>query len=168
MKSRSQFIVFALFCVVSPRYALATNEAAIYQVSKFDTSPYDGEGRCCTGYPNFGYGHAEAVYLHDKLEDWGWSDANVNMWENLGTDFSDWADNDEDADGYDVSTGKVVLNGATLGRRVIAAYRRAEKARRRRLDALLTRNAIPYATLSGSGDIRRELVALNEVAARAG
>ncbi|MBB2770177.1 UNVERIFIED_ORG: uncharacterized protein (DUF58 family) [Mycolicibacterium obuense] len=74
----------------------------------------------------------------------------------------------EDADGYDVSTGKVVLNGATLGRRVIAAYRRAEKARRRRLDALLTRHAIPYATLAGSGDIRRELVALNEVLARAG
>ncbi|BBZ09485.1 hypothetical protein MDOR_36540 [Mycolicibacterium doricum] len=73
----------------------------------------------------------------------------------------------EDADGYDVSTGKVVLNGATLGRRVVAAYRRAEKARLRRLDALLTRHAIRYTTLSGSADIRRELVALSEVLARA-
>jgi uncharacterized protein (DUF58 family) len=74
----------------------------------------------------------------------------------------------DDADGYDVSTGKVVLNGATLGRRVVAAYRRAEKARHHRLDALLTRHAVPYATLSGSADIRRKLVALNEVLARAG
>ncbi|KUI26441.1 DUF58 domain-containing protein [Mycobacterium sp. GA-2829] len=74
----------------------------------------------------------------------------------------------EDADGYDVATGKVVLTGATLGRRVVAAYRRAEKARRKRLDALLTRHGVPYTMLSGSGDIRRELVALSEVLTRAG
>lgn len=74
----------------------------------------------------------------------------------------------DDTDGYDVATGRFVLNGADLGPRVVAAYRRAERARRARLDAFLTAHAIPHATIAGSNDIRRELVRLTEVAARAG
>jgi hypothetical protein len=74
----------------------------------------------------------------------------------------------DNTDGYDVATGRFVLNGADLGPRVVAAYRRAEQARRERLGAFLTGHAIPYATISGSDDIRRELVGLTQVAARAG
>ncbi|MGK2881166.1 MAG: DUF58 domain-containing protein [Mycobacterium sp.] len=74
----------------------------------------------------------------------------------------------DNTDGYDVATGRFVLNGADLGPRVVAAYRRAEQVRRDRLDAFLTGHAIPHATIAGSDDIRRELVALTEVASRAG
>ncbi|MCV7380806.1 hypothetical protein BST11_06745 [Mycobacterium alsense] len=74
----------------------------------------------------------------------------------------------DNTDGYDVATGRFVLNGADLGPRVVAAYRRAERVRRDRLDAFLTGHAIPYAMIGGSNDIRRELVRLAEVAARAG
>lgn len=74
----------------------------------------------------------------------------------------------DNTDGYDVTTGRFVLNGADLGPRVVAAYRRAEQVRRERLDALLTSRAIPYAIIAGSNNIRRELVRLTEVAARAG
>ncbi|MEE6138798.1 DUF58 domain-containing protein [Mycobacterium sp. 050128] len=74
----------------------------------------------------------------------------------------------DDTDGYDVATGRFVLNGADLGPRVVAAYRRAERGRRARLRAFLTGHAIPHATVGASNDIRRELVGLTEVAARAG
>jgi uncharacterized protein (DUF58 family) len=74
----------------------------------------------------------------------------------------------DDTDGFDVATGRFVLNGADLGPRVLAAYRRAEQARRDQLDAFLTGQAIPHATIAGSNDIRRELVGLTRVAARAG
>ncbi|WP_025735004.1 DUF58 domain-containing protein [Mycobacterium genavense] len=74
----------------------------------------------------------------------------------------------DNTDGYDVATGRFVLNGADLGPPVVAAYRRAEQARGARLDAFLTRHAIPHATIAASNDIRRELVRLTEVAARAG
>lgn len=74
----------------------------------------------------------------------------------------------DNIDGYDVATGRFVLNGADLGPRVVTAYRRAERARRDRLDAFLTGHTIPHATIAGSNDIRRELVRLTEVAARAG
>jgi uncharacterized protein (DUF58 family) len=74
----------------------------------------------------------------------------------------------DNSDGYDVATGRFVLNGADLGPRVLAAYRHAEHARRGRLDAFLTGHAIAHATIAGSDDIRRELVRLTEVAARAG
>ncbi len=74
----------------------------------------------------------------------------------------------DNTDGYDVATGRFVLNGADLGPRVVAAYRRAEQARRERLDAYLTGRAVAHATIAGSNDIRRELVRLTEVAARAG
>ncbi|OBK20708.1 hypothetical protein A5634_12035 [Mycobacterium asiaticum] len=74
----------------------------------------------------------------------------------------------DNTDGYDVATGRFVLNGADLGPRVLAAYRRAEQIRRDRLDAFLTARAIPHATISGSDDIRRKLVTLTEVSGRAG
>lgn len=74
----------------------------------------------------------------------------------------------DDTDGYDVATGRFVLNGADLGPRVVAAYRRAEQARRQRLGAFLTDHGIRYATIGGSSDIRRELVGLTGVAGRAG
>ena len=74
----------------------------------------------------------------------------------------------DNTDGYDVATGRFVLNGAALGPRVAAAYRRAEQARRDRISAFLTGHAIAHAPIAGSDDIRRELVALTEVAARAG
>ncbi len=144
-----------------------------YQHSLADPGPSDIT--CQLEYVATHYGHSRlVVVVSDEPDTTGRLDEILGrlsarhdiMW--LMTSDLSPLGGPEDADGYDVSTGKVVLNGATLGRRVIAAYRRAEKARRRRLDALLTRNAIPYATLSGSGDIRRELVALNEVAARAG
>ncbi|OBI18958.1 hypothetical protein A5714_09475 [Mycobacterium sp. E2462] len=74
----------------------------------------------------------------------------------------------DNTDGYDVATGRFVLNGAELGPRVVAAYRSAEHKRRARLDAFLTAHAVPHATITGSKDIRRELVRLTEVAKRAG
>lgn len=74
----------------------------------------------------------------------------------------------DNTDGFDVATGRFVLNGADLGPRVVAAYRRAEQTRRDRLDAFLTGHAIAHATIAGSDNIRRELVALSETAARAG
>jgi uncharacterized protein (DUF58 family) len=73
----------------------------------------------------------------------------------------------DSVDGYDVATGRFVLNGSDLGSRVVAAYGRAEQARRNRLEALMTAHAIPYATIAGSNDIRRELVRLTGVGARA-
>jgi uncharacterized protein (DUF58 family) len=75
---------------------------------------------------------------------------------------------DGDQDGYDVATGSFVLNAASLGPRVIAAYRRAEQARTRRLAEFMTANAIPHTTIGGSGEIRPRLVELTEVFARAG
>jgi uncharacterized protein (DUF58 family) len=74
----------------------------------------------------------------------------------------------DNTDGYDVATGRFVLNGADLGPRVVAAYRRAERVRRDRLSTFLTGHAIPHATIAGSDDIRRQLVGLTEVAGRAG
>jgi uncharacterized protein (DUF58 family) len=74
----------------------------------------------------------------------------------------------DNTDGFDVATGGFVLNGADLGPRVVAAYRRAEQTRRDRLSAFLTGHSIPHAMIAGSDDIRRELVGLTEVAARAG
>ncbi|HYY00254.1 MAG TPA: DUF58 domain-containing protein [Mycobacterium sp.] len=74
----------------------------------------------------------------------------------------------DNTDGYDVDTGRFVLNGADLGPRVVTAYRRAERQRRDRLHGLLTAHAVPYTTIAGSRDIRRKLVRLTEVAARAG
>ncbi|BBY80401.1 DUF58 domain-containing protein [Mycolicibacterium pulveris] len=73
-----------------------------------------------------------------------------------------------DHDGYDVGSGSLVLRGAALGPRVVAAYRRAEQERAHRLDEYLTARAIPYATIGASTQIRPRLVELTEVFARAG
>jgi uncharacterized protein (DUF58 family) len=70
-------------------------------------------------------------------------------------------------DGYDVATGGVVLNGATVGPQVVAAYRRAEHARARHLDALLTAHAIPHSRIDGSDEIRTKLLELSEAFSRA-
>ena len=74
----------------------------------------------------------------------------------------------DNTDGFDVATGRFVLNGADLGPRVVTAYRRAERARRDRLGAFLTAHSVSHATIAGSDDIRRELVGLTEASARAG
>jgi uncharacterized protein (DUF58 family) len=75
---------------------------------------------------------------------------------------------DGDQHGYDVATGRFVLNAATLGGRVIAAYLRAEQNRVTSLAEFMTARAIPTTTIAGSGEIRRRLVEMTEVFARAG
>ncbi|ORW26341.1 DUF58 domain-containing protein [Mycobacterium palustre] len=60
----------------------------------------------------------------------------------------------DNTDGYDVATGRFVLNGADLGPRVAAAYRRAEQARRDRLSAFLTGHAIAHATIPGNVNLK--------------
>ncbi|WP_066810729.1 DUF58 domain-containing protein [Mycobacterium lehmannii] len=74
----------------------------------------------------------------------------------------------DDRAGFDVSTGRFVLDTATLGPRVVAAYRKAEQARAQRLDEFMTARAVPHTRIGGSGEIRTRLVALTEVFARAG
>lgn len=73
-----------------------------------------------------------------------------------------------EVDGYDVATGALVPNRTRLGRRVEAAYRRAEQQRRAQLEAFLTDHAIPFATIGRSDEIRPRLTAMAEVFARAG
>ncbi|MGV0777490.1 DUF58 domain-containing protein [Mycolicibacterium elephantis] len=74
----------------------------------------------------------------------------------------------DDRDGYDVGSGRFVLNSTALGPRVVAAYRRAEQARAHRLGEFMTARAIPYTTVGASSEIRPRLVELTEVFARAG
>lgn len=74
----------------------------------------------------------------------------------------------DERDGFDVASGRFVLGSATLGARVVAAYRRAEQARTRRLGEFMTARAVPYTTIGASKDIRSRLVELTEVFARAG
>ncbi|SEH49162.1 Protein of unknown function DUF58 [Mycolicibacterium rutilum] len=74
----------------------------------------------------------------------------------------------DDRAGFDVSTGRYVLDGATLGARVVAAYRRAEQDRIRRLADFMTANAVPHTRIDGSSEIRARLVELTGVFARAG
>jgi uncharacterized protein (DUF58 family) len=71
-------------------------------------------------------------------------------------------------DGYDVATGGFVLSGATVGPRVIEAYRRAEQNRTRELAEFMTVRAIPHTTVSGSGEIRAQVIQMTEVFTRAG
>jgi uncharacterized protein (DUF58 family) len=75
---------------------------------------------------------------------------------------------DDDRSGYDVATGQFVMSGATLGPRIVAAYRRAERERAQRLTEFMTANAIPHTIIAGSTDIRHRLVEMTEVFARAG
>jgi uncharacterized protein (DUF58 family) len=75
---------------------------------------------------------------------------------------------DGNRSGYDVTTGRFVLNAATLGQRVVAAYRRSEQHRARRLAEFMTSHAIPFTVIAGSGEIRPRVVEMAEVFARAG
>lgn len=71
-------------------------------------------------------------------------------------------------DGYDVADGRFVLNGAALGPRIAAAYRRAEDVRRQQLSEFMATRGVAHTAIAGSRDIRRRLVELTEVYARAG
>jgi uncharacterized protein (DUF58 family) len=73
-----------------------------------------------------------------------------------------------DQDGYDVNTGAFVMNAGALGQRIVAAYQRAEQARLNRLSEFMTAQAISYASISASAHIRRNLVDMTQVFARAG
>lgn len=75
---------------------------------------------------------------------------------------------DGERDGYDVATGAYVLNGATLGPRIIAAYRRREAARVAQLEEFLTARGIGFTRITGSSEIRTKIVALTEAFQHAG
>jgi uncharacterized protein (DUF58 family) len=75
---------------------------------------------------------------------------------------------EDEQDGFDVTTGRFVLNGAAVGPGVIAAYQRAEAQRRERLSEFMTVHGVPHAMIAGSTDIRTELIAMTGVFARAG
>jgi uncharacterized protein (DUF58 family) len=89
------------------------------------------------------------------------------MWV-MVTDMSPVGSGPEGGDGYDVASGRVVLNGATLSRKVATAYRRAEAVRARRLEAAMAERNVPYTRISGSAEIRSKLIGLTEVSSRAG
>ena len=74
----------------------------------------------------------------------------------------------DDGDGFDVATGRFVLNTATMGAKVVTAYRRAEHIRRERLHTFMTAHAVPFTTVAGSGDIRAKLTELTGGLSRAG
>ena len=71
-------------------------------------------------------------------------------------------------DGYDVVTGAHVLNGATLGPRIVEAYRRREAQRSAALTDLLTARRISFTRIAASGDIHARLRALTADYAHAG
>lgn len=71
-------------------------------------------------------------------------------------------------DGYDVATGRFVLNGTVLGPRVVAAYRAAEQQRVAKLDAFLTAHEVCFTRIAGSAVIRDRLVEVSEVYSSAG
>jgi uncharacterized protein (DUF58 family) len=68
----------------------------------------------------------------------------------------------EELDGYDVNTGQFVINGATLGAKVIAAYRDAEAQRLARLEAMMAERGIRCARIGSSAEIRTQLVTLTQ------
>jgi len=65
-------------------------------------------------------------------------------------------------DGFDVATGRFVLNGATLGPKVIADYRAAEARRVTQLDSFMQERLIRYTRVSASAEIRAGLVGLTQ------
>jgi uncharacterized protein (DUF58 family) len=75
---------------------------------------------------------------------------------------------EDDLDGYDVASGRLVLNGAAVGQHVITAYRRAERARAQRLDAVLTGYSIPHTKIGATSDIRNKIIEMTEVFSHAG
>ncbi|PRC45009.1 DUF58 domain-containing protein, partial [Mycobacterium sp. ITM-2017-0098] len=70
--------------------------------------------------------------------------------------------------GYDVASGRPVLGTAAIDPRVVAAYRRAEERRTRRLAEMLTTNGVPHATVSSSAQIRTGITEMTRVWSRAG
>jgi uncharacterized protein (DUF58 family) len=75
---------------------------------------------------------------------------------------------DDEDDGYDVGTGRVVTSGAELGSHVVEAYRRAEQQRRDDLSEFLTVRGVPHTRITGSARIRSGLTAITGVLGRAG
>jgi uncharacterized protein (DUF58 family) len=75
---------------------------------------------------------------------------------------------DDGRDGFDVGDGRFVFSGATLGPRVVDAYRRAEAARRERLSEFMVSHGVPHAMIPGSAAMRTQLIAMTEVYARVG
>ena len=73
---------------------------------------------------------------------------------------------DDDDDGYDVSGGRVVMGGASLGPQVVEAYRQAEFMRREHLSTFLTTHGIPHARFTGSRGVRVGLTAMTGTYAR--
>jgi uncharacterized protein (DUF58 family) len=75
---------------------------------------------------------------------------------------------DDDRDGFDLATGRFVLGAATLGSRVVEAYRAAEERRAANLNSFLTANRIPFARVGASSEIRSALTQLSQVYRHAG
>ena len=75
---------------------------------------------------------------------------------------------DDEQDGYDVASRRIIPRGAALGERVVEAYRRAEQERRHELSEFMAQHAVPYATFDGSRQIRAGLTAMTGVFSRAG
>jgi uncharacterized protein (DUF58 family) len=71
-------------------------------------------------------------------------------------------------DGFDVATGRFVLNGATLGRRVLAAYHVAEQRRAAQLEEFLTSHRVRFVRIAGSAEIRSKIVEMTEAYRNAG
>lgn len=84
------------------------------------------------------------------------------------TDMAAIGSGEDDQDGFDVATGRFVLGGATLGPRVMAAYRAAEQRRHAQLDSFLSSAGIHYARIPGSADIRSRIAELSEAYRNAG
>jgi uncharacterized protein (DUF58 family) len=75
---------------------------------------------------------------------------------------------DDEPDGYDVTSGRVVLGAAELGPRVVEAYRRAEVERRQALSEFMAIHGVAHARITGSARIRPGLTEMTGVYARAG
>ncbi len=71
-------------------------------------------------------------------------------------------------DGYDVATGGYVLNGATLGPRIVDAYRRREASRIAQLEQFLVSRGVQFTRIGASTEIRSKLVAMTEAFQHAG
>ena len=69
---------------------------------------------------------------------------------------------DGERDGFDVATGRFVLNGTMLGPRVLAAYQAAEARRAVQLDEFLTAHGVRFARIGASREIRMRLLEMSE------
>jgi hypothetical protein len=61
-----------------------------------------------------------------------------------------------------------VLGAAAVDPRVIAAYRRAEERRARKLAEMLTEHGVAHMTVAGSGEIRGSITEMTRRWSRAG